>query len=231
MKRLTYLTNDSTSVHRFTSLATTQVRRARDVDIAVAETRNRYAGSDVIESGFAEANGKEVLPFVVALVPGDEEEKEEKEGSGNNNNGRTHPSKKGVFPVWDLPLLPDARTWGNTITHVVIDNPSRNARGGRTSSSSGCGRDGENNDDLPGVGRLVDAIVADVSRQAHNARMECTVWVPTKETTSAGKKSRRSSAGGGRGGGGGGGGRGGGGRRKPIGREESEGDDGGDDAF
>ena len=127
MKRLTYLTNDSTSVHRFTSLATTQVRRARDVDIAVAETRNRYAGSNVIKSGFAEAKGKEVLPFVVALVPGDDEEKE---GSGNNNNGRTHPSKKGVFPVWDLPLLPDARTWGNMITYVVIDNAPRNAMGG-----------------------------------------------------------------------------------------------------
>jgi hypothetical protein len=70
--------------------------------------------------------------------------------------------------VWDLPLLPDVQTWGNTITHVVIDNPPRSivpdARG------RGGDENGENDNNLPGVGRLVNAIVANVSRQAHNAR-------------------------------------------------------------
>src|SRR5210317_1842520 len=60
MKKTTYLTNDATSVHRFTSLAHTQVQRAREVDKALAETAVRYKREDVIERGFVEANSWDV---------------------------------------------------------------------------------------------------------------------------------------------------------------------------
>ncbi|KAL3811944.1 hypothetical protein ACHAXA_007224 [Cyclostephanos tholiformis] len=180
MKKTTYLTNDATSVHRFTSLATAQVQRARDVDLAVEEIRNRYAGSDVIEGGFVEANKLGILPMGSV-------------GGGEGGNGRTHPTRKDLYPVWDLPLLPDVRTWGHTFTHVVLDNPPRTAvagnRGAKRSSTASSGSD----DVFSGVCRLDRAIVADVAKQAHNARMECTVWVPT--TSSSGpvnKKSRQS---------------------------------------
>jgi hypothetical protein len=181
MKKTTYLTNDATSVHRFTSLATTQVQRARDVDLAVEETRNRYAGSDVIESGFVEANRLDVLPALGGVVGG---------GAGKGKgNGRTHPTRKDLFPVWDMPLLPDSRTWGHTFTHVVLDNPPRNAVVGDKRSIASSGGGGGGDAEFSRVGRLERAIVADVARQAHNARMECTVWVPAND-----KKSRTSSS-------------------------------------
>jgi RNA polymerase II-associated factor 1 len=196
MKKTTYLTNDATSVHRFTSLATRQGQMARDVDMAVAETRNRRAGADAIEMGFAEANDLEVMHPVVV-------EGGEGGGGESKGTGRVHPTRKDVHPVWDMPLLPDVRTWGHTFTHVVLDNPPRNAvadgraKKKRTSPSSG----GDDDGDLPGVGSLAGAIVADVSRQEHNARMECTVWVPATSSSSssspkppAGKMSRRAAA-------------------------------------
>lgn len=56
MKKTTYLTNDATSVHQFTSLAHTKVQRAKDVDLALAETKTKYNETDVVERSFREAS-------------------------------------------------------------------------------------------------------------------------------------------------------------------------------
>ena len=205
MKKTTYLTNDYTSVHRFTSLASTQIQRARDVDTAVAETRERYAGSDVIERGFDEASSDK---WSIVAVDNNEQRRQ----MTNRGNGRTHPTKKNVYPVWDLPLLPDTRTWGHTFTHVVLDNPPRSVGGDTTvllkknnkkrqlsqqsqgscnSGGGGGGGENDNGNKVSGGGagddilRLNSAIVADVARQEHNARMECTVWVPPHTSSSS----------------------------------------------
>ena len=149
MKKTTYITNDATSVHRFTSLASTQIRRAQDVDRALAETRTRNTETGVIERGFAAAAGE---------------------------GGRTHPSKPHVTPLWDMPLLPDAETWGSIHTHVVFDHPPKNI-GGATSGSQG--HSVKDQDYLRVATRLRRAIVADVTKQTQKKRMKCTVWAPT----------------------------------------------------
>jgi RNA polymerase II-associated factor 1 len=216
MKKTTYLTNDYNSVHRFTSLASTQIQRARDVDTAVAETRERYAGLDIIERSFDEASSSKwsiILPppsSSASSSVGVENNNNEQQQMMNKGNGRTHPTKKNVYPIWDLPLLPDIRTWGHTFTHVVLDNPPRSVGGDSTvllkknnkkrqlsqqsqgSCSSGADDDNGNTHSGGGGGgggddiqRLNSAIVADVARQEHNARMECTVWVPPHPSSSS----------------------------------------------
>ena len=159
MKKTTYLTNDATSVHRFTSLAKTQEERAKDVDRAIADTKSRYTESDVIETGFGVANSCHVI------TPSDRED----EDDDRKKKRRVHPTKKDVVPVWDMPLLPDVPMWGHTYTHVVLDNPPKNVKG-ETKAAGG--------NTLVNSRQLEKAIVADVTQQANNARMACTVWVP-----------------------------------------------------
>ncbi|KAL3802246.1 hypothetical protein HJC23_001790 [Cyclotella cryptica] len=170
MKKTTYLTNDTVSVHRFTSLAHTQEQRARDVDRALAETKSKYTETDIIEKGFGVANSFQIIGV---------------EGASDDNDGgeqkkrRTHPTKKDVFPVWDLPLLPDVTTWGHTYTHVVLDNPPKSIKTNVKSSSKS--KDSNSENSLVTAQQLRKAIVADVTKQANNARMACTVWVPNPE--------------------------------------------------
>lgn len=159
MKKTTYLSNTAGSVHQFTSLAHTQVQRARDVDRALAETRSKYTEMDVVERGFREANAAD--------------------GEGGKRR-RVHPTKKDVRPVWDLPLLPDAEAWGHTYTHVVLDHPPKNVGSGGVGGTPQRGGKGE-----PFRSRqLQEAIVADVTKDADSARMACTVWVPRPHASS-----------------------------------------------
>jgi hypothetical protein len=169
MKKTTYLTNDVTSVHRFTSLASTQVQRAKDMDMAIKEKRENYNVGEGIERGFREAAD------------------DHPSSNKTNKRKRVHPvTKQEVYALWDVPLLPDVSTWGHTFTHVVLDNPPRNVTDS-TSSSSLSNKtlknvpSGSNNDatslKIPQL--LNKAIVADVTKHASNARMECTVWVPS----------------------------------------------------
>ncbi|KAL7521019.1 hypothetical protein ACHAWX_005714 [Stephanocyclus meneghinianus] len=173
MKKTTYLTNDTVSVHRFTSLAHTQEKRARDVDRALAETKSKYTETDVIENGFGVANSYPVVGANGALDHND---------GGDQKKKRTHPNKKDVFPVWDLPLLPDVATWGHTYTHVVLDNPPKSIKANFKSSSKS--KDSNNGNSLVTAQQLRKAIVADVTKQTNNARMACTVWVPTPDVVS-----------------------------------------------
>ncbi|KAL7467085.1 hypothetical protein ACHAXS_007354 [Conticribra weissflogii] len=161
MKKTTYLTNDATSVHRFTSLAHTQEKRAQDVDRALAETKSRYTETDVIERGFRVANPE---------TYGNDNEK---------NKERRHPTKPNVHPVWDLPLLPDVPTWGLTFTHVVLDHPPKSETVNNSSTKKDVvAKDNKDKENLVTGEQLHKAIVADVSKQSQNARMACTVWVP-----------------------------------------------------
>mmetsp|Transcript_848 Transcript_848/g.1531 ORF Transcript_848/g.1531 Transcript_848/m.1531 type:complete len:637 (-) Transcript_848:165-2075(-) len=162
MKKTTYLTNDATSVHRFTSLARTQEQRAQDVDRALAESKSRYNDMDVIEKGFRAANPE---------TYGNDDEKSKR---------RRHPTKPDVHPVWDLPLLPDVPTWGHTFTHVVLDHPPKiNTVNNSSSKKKGdVVRDDKDRENLVTGTQLHKAIVADVTKQSQNARMACTVWVP-----------------------------------------------------
>jgi RNA polymerase II-associated factor 1 len=168
MKKTTYLTNDATSVHRFTSLAKTQEERAKDVDRAIADTKSRYTESDVIEKGFGIANSCNVI----AVNTKDQEEEGGEIDATPKKKLRVHPTKKDVVPVWDMPLLPDVTTWGHTYTHVVLDNPPKSIK----SNAKGSGASGSNS--LVNAQQLQKAIVADVTQQINNARMACTVWVP-----------------------------------------------------
>jgi RNA polymerase II-associated factor 1 len=180
MKKTTYLTNTATSVHQFTSLAHTQEQRAREVDRALAETSERYKKEDMIEMGFVEANSWDVKGVVVdkntaaVVVAGGD-------NTNNNKKRRVHPSKKGVYPVWDLPLLPDVPTWGHTYAHVVLDHPPKSvSNAASTTTTPKKKREGGENH-IVTAHQLQKAIVADVSKQAQNSRMACTIWVPDSE--------------------------------------------------
>jgi len=183
MKKTTYLTNTATSVHQFTSLAHTQEQRAKEVDRALAETSERYKKEDRIEMGFKEANSWDVQQVVVD----DGDEANATAVAANNDKKkkrRVHPSKKGVYPVWDLPLLPDVPTWGHTYAHVVLDHPPKsisNNAATPTKKKKG-GKEG-GNDNIVSAQQLQQAIVADVSKQTQNSRMACTVWVPDTSST------------------------------------------------
>ena len=206
MKKTTYLTNTATSVHQFTSLAHTQEQRAREVDRALAETSERYKREDMIEMGFVEANSWDVKQG--GVVGGDDDDEggvEKKNGAvaavGNRNSKkkkkRVHPSKKGVYPVWDLPLLPDVPTWGHTYAHVVLDHPPKsinNAAAATTTTTTtpmkrggggGGGGKGGGENLIVSAQQLQKAIVADVSKQTQSSRMACTVWVPDTSSASA----------------------------------------------
>jgi len=163
MKKTTYLTNTATSVHQFTSLAHTTAQRAKDVDRALADTKTKYTEIDIIELGFKEANGK----WGVGRAD-----------SASGKKRRIHPTKKrDVYPVWDLPLLPDVPTWGHTYTHLVVDHPPKNIGGSvkpKKKKKQGGGDEGGAFQST----RLQKAIVADVTKDAEDARMACTVWVP-----------------------------------------------------
>ena len=81
MKKTTYLTNDATSVHRYTSLAKTQEERAKDADRAIADTKTRYTENEVIEKGFGVANSCHVIGI---------------EGTADDDNNDDDPKKKRV---------------------------------------------------------------------------------------------------------------------------------------
>jgi hypothetical protein len=171
MKKTTYLTNTVKSVHQFTSLADTQEQRAKEVDRALAETSERYKKEDRIEMGFKEANSWDVV-----VVPKEGEKAADAAvaaGDKNKKKRRVHPSKKGVYPVWDLPLLPDVPTWGHTYAHVVLDHPPKSIPKNAATPKK---TKGGNN--IVSAQQLQKAIVADVSKQTQNSRMACTVWVP-----------------------------------------------------
>mmetsp|Transcript_20266 Transcript_20266/g.33345 ORF Transcript_20266/g.33345 Transcript_20266/m.33345 type:complete len:684 (+) Transcript_20266:40-2091(+) len=177
MKKTTYLTNTATSVHQFTSLAHTQEQRAKEVDRALAETSERYKKEDRIEMGFREANSWDVQQ----VLPGGETDTNvDAAADKNKKKRRVHPSKKGVYPVWDLPLLPDVPTWGHTYAHVVLDHPPKsipkNAATATPAKKKGGKESGNHN--IVSAQQLQQAIVADVSKQTQNSRMACTVWVP-----------------------------------------------------
>ncbi|KAL7553763.1 hypothetical protein ACHAWF_017092 [Thalassiosira exigua] len=181
MKKTTYLTNDATSVHRFKSLAETQRQKAKDVDRELAETKRKYAETGAIDKGF-----KEVNEFDVIDVGGEKVSDEENEGAAKKKR-RTHPTKKGVHAVWDLPLLPDASTWGHVFAHVVQDTPPKvggsnndNTKG-KSPAKKKDGKDGEEE----GAAKWFrpahlgkGAVVADVARRAGASQMACTQWVP-----------------------------------------------------
>ena len=175
MKKTTYLTNDATSVHRFTSLAKTQEERARNVDKAIADTKSRYTKTDIIAKGFNLANSCGVI--AVGAASG---------GESENKKKRAHPTKKGVVPVWDMPLLPDVPTWGHTYTHVVLDNPPKSVKANTAGTKKG--------KSLVDAQQLQKAIVADVTQQVNNNRMACTVWVPNDETPADEKENSDESA-------------------------------------
>ena len=157
MKKTTYLTNDATSVHRFTSLAHTQVQRARDVDQALAEKKSQYSEMDMIEMGFKEANfwGNQVV------------------ASEDCTSRRIHPLKKDINSLWDLPILPDVETWGHTFTHVVVDNPPKKIGKNATKRAK---KKNQANEITFNAKQLHKAVVADVAKQKQNSRMECTLW-------------------------------------------------------
>ena len=186
MKKTTYLTNTATSVHQFTSLAHTQEKRAKEVDRALAETSERYKKEDRVERGFVEVNSYDVLP----VVGGAAKAAEKLAGGANNSSSkkkrRVHPSKKGVYPVWDLPLLPDVPTWGHTYAHVVLDHPPKSV--GNAAAASTTPKKGGGNQNIVSAKQLQQAIVADVSKQVSNSRMACTVWVPDTSSDSESAK-------------------------------------------
>jgi RNA polymerase II-associated factor 1 len=69
-----------------------------------------------------------------------------------------HPKDKNLKPVWDYPLLPNVARWGDTFTHVVMDNPPKSMT-----------RD---------VDALSQAFVAHVEQRSSSARMTCQLLIP-----------------------------------------------------
>jgi len=197
MKKTTYLTNTATSVHQFTSLAHTQEQRAKEVDRALAETSERYKKEDRIEMGFVEANSWNVQQ-VNKVVQDGEEEANVAAAAGNKKKRRVHPSKKGVYPVWDLPLLPDVPTWGHTYAHVVLDHPPKSISNAATTPTPKKKGGKEVGNHIVSAQQLQQAIVADVSKQTQNSRMACTVWVPDASSAVSDSESPKEEEGGGK---------------------------------
>eukprot|EP00579_Thalassiosira_antarctica_P008264 CAMPEP_0201880896 /NCGR_PEP_ID=MMETSP0902-20130614/11371_1 /ASSEMBLY_ACC=CAM_ASM_000551 /TAXON_ID=420261 /ORGANISM="Thalassiosira antarctica, Strain CCMP982" /LENGTH=610 /DNA_ID=CAMNT_0048408997 /DNA_START=50 /DNA_END=1882 /DNA_ORIENTATION=+ len=167
MKKTTYLTNDAKSVHQFTSLAHTKQLKCEDVDRALAETKTKYSEMDMIERGFKEANVLEILCVGSENV---------KTNTAAKKKRRINSSKKDVYPLWDLPLLPDVPTWGHTFTHVVVDNPPKNISSNATKTDKKQG-----SEIFFKAKQLNKAIVADVTKQTQNAKMACTMWAPKSQ--------------------------------------------------
>lgn len=182
MKKTTYLTNDATSVHRFTSLAKTQEERARDIDRAIADTKTRYTESDVIEKGFGAANS---CPIIGVTEETNNDETTTDAATKSKQKQRVHPTKKNVTPVWDLPLLPDVPTWGQVYTHVVLDNPPKSVHHQQLQQASDKKKNASSASSVVNAQQLEKAIVADVVRQQGKNRMLCTVWVPENKDKQA----------------------------------------------
>lgn len=102
------------------------------MDRALAETKTKYTETDIIERGFMEANKW----AVVRVVDGAAASKENGTATTQATKKRSHPTKPNVYPVWDLPLLPDVVTWGHTYTHVVVDNPPKSVNNENTSTKN-----------------------------------------------------------------------------------------------
>lgn len=132
MKKTTYLANDySRKVHDFTSLAKTNEMRAQDLDQKQAIMDNER-NVTMVERTFA------APPKSTSLK---------------------HPSKPNLKPVSVLPLLPNARDWGNSYAHVVLDNPPKGQEASLQES-------------------LDHAFIAHVEKGHQNARATCQVLVP-----------------------------------------------------
>jgi Paf1 len=93
MKKTTYITNDYTrKVHDFKSLAKTKQEIAQNLEIQQQQISQRRSAPAVSKT-FEECKQAVVR----------------------------HPSKKGVTPVAEMPLLPDISRWAQSYTQVVID--------------------------------------------------------------------------------------------------------------
>jgi len=164
MQKTTLITNDqSKSVHSFKSLAQNKAEAAKEIRKKLEETKRLHTGIDAVERS-----------FVVCRSSGD--------NSGGKSRGpsssvRKHPRKRNVHALYEIPLLPDAKTWGHSFQHVVIDslptsmptNPHRirldkNGNAETTSVTSKM---------------LEKAFVTDVSRSQESVRMACNLLLPS----------------------------------------------------
>jgi RNA polymerase II-associated factor 1 len=129
MKKTTYLSNDySRKVHDFKSLAKTKDDIAKDLEIKQKQIyKNRSP------TAIAQSFSQNTVPI------------------------RTHPTKKNLKPLAEMPLLPNVEHWGHAYTHVVMDKS-------------------------PGdVDKLGNAFVANVQKRDANARMTCQLFIPSEE--------------------------------------------------
>jgi len=138
MKKTTYVANDfSRKVHDFTSLAATKAKEAVDLQ----DRQNKVdRSSKAVEKTF--------------------------EYHYNNGAARKllHPTKKHLKPVWELPLLPNIAHWGDSYTHVVLDNPPKPIPAMQSPRDIAQA--------LPG------AFVANVIQKSANERATCQLMLP-----------------------------------------------------
>lgn len=148
MLKTTYITNDHTKkVHNFTTGQTIKQRMAEQVETQIKETEDKRSDPNTIENQF------------------------DKFADKNWYAKLQHPNPmkraKKVKPLFDMPVLPDIFTWGNTYTHVVVDKPPASK-----SSSKNMG-------DL-----MEEAFITSVRKNENNAaKMICNMLVPVSDSS------------------------------------------------
>jgi len=139
MKKTTYVANDFTKkVHDFTSLADTKAKEAASLDVRQKKV---------------DRSAKAVDKTFAYFTP---------------TTKLQHPTNKKLKTVWEMPLLPDVAHWGESYTHVVIDNPPK-----ATPYMAMSQRDI--------AMALPDAFVSHVQQKHANERATCQLMIPIND--------------------------------------------------
>lgn len=130
-------------MHKFRSLEKVKIENAKEIQKKMKDNERKLSDKDGIEEAFEKANRV-------------------------TERAAKHPKKRGVEAVYEVPFLPDARTWGHTYTHVVVDHLPKTVVPFR--------RSGERR---PVTRKTLEkAFIADVTRPGENVRMECNLLLP-----------------------------------------------------
>ena len=151
MKKTTYLANDhNQKVHDFKSLA--QTKREKEMEIQKKLSTSKSNDKSVIEQSFVLANKKSSTSTTTTTT------------TASAGSKRKHPSKENVEAVYEIPLLPDDKTWGYNFIHVVLDSlPKKDVIQREITDKE-----------------METAFIGDVQKGKKNQRMECNLLLHKK---------------------------------------------------
>eukprot|EP00551_Chaetoceros_affinis_P006051 CAMPEP_0203667282 /NCGR_PEP_ID=MMETSP0090-20130426/4154_1 /ASSEMBLY_ACC=CAM_ASM_001088 /TAXON_ID=426623 /ORGANISM="Chaetoceros affinis, Strain CCMP159" /LENGTH=613 /DNA_ID=CAMNT_0050531401 /DNA_START=124 /DNA_END=1962 /DNA_ORIENTATION=- len=144
MKKTTYLANDhSQKVHDFKSLAQSKEKMEKEISAKLSMKKTS-------DKGFIEQS------FVAVKANNTSSANSNAGGGTTSGTKRKHPSKENVEAVYEIPLLPDDKTWGHNFIHVVLDSLPKDSVQKELTDE-----------------KLERAFIADVNKGDTSQRMEC----------------------------------------------------------